>query len=1076
MQWLAEICIKRPVFACVLVLSLVVVGAFSYFQLGVDRFPRVEFPNVSITTRLTGAAPEDVETEITDKIERAVNTIAGIDELRSVSAEGVSQVFIQFQMEKNIDVAAQEVRDKINQILADLPRDIDAPIIDKVDPDASPILYLAVSADRPVREITEFADKTLRREIESLPGIGQVVLVGGQPRQINLWLDPSRLRSYGLTVAEVTGAVANQNLQLPGGNVGQGSREMTVRMKGRVGAVDEFNRLVVASRHGTHIRLEDVGTAEDGTEEVKTAANIDGKPTVLLLLRRQSGTNTVAVIHGVKARLGEISRRLPAGYRIDVVRDESEYIEASVRTVQEHLLVGAFLAALVVLLFLKNWRSTVIAAIAIPASIISTFALMWVMGFTLNIITLLALTLAVGIVIDDAIVVLENIYRLMEEKGLSPMEAAIEGTREIGLAVLATTLSLVAVFLPVAFMAGIVGRFMNSFGLTMAFAILVSLFVAYTLTPMMASRWLTFDRTAKRTSKQSRFFGPIERGYTRLLTWSMAHRWVIVLACVLTVVSVVPLFIFGGKDFLPKNDESQFEVTIRAPEGTTVEQTELTASRIAREVRALPEVAYTIVLVGNDQRETANQGTVFVKLVDVHARRPGQYQVMDRIRQTVLPRFAADGLRLGVSQVAAIGGGGFVNKEVAYFVSGPDLKRLTEYSDRMTRALGGSAAAVDVDTSLVLGKPELSVQLDRAKAAELGVQVADVAGTLQVMVGGREISTYNEGGEQYEVRARAVPGWRTECPGPEPDGGAVEPPRRGEPRQRGTLRRDPGAVADRPPQPPAAGDDQRQRPARPLAAGSPRRARPGDPGHEDRPGLHPRHGGHLEGDGQGGAQLPDRVHALDHLHVPGARRPVRVVAAPGDDPPGPAPDPAVRAAVADRLRAVAEHLHRARPPRALRGRQEERDPPDRPHDRAARGRHAARRGDPAGEPGPAAADPDDHAGLRGRHAPAAGLPGGGRGRQPRDRLGHRGWPDALAAAHAGRDAGVLLALRRSLDPRHPAPLARAAPPARAGARALDHGRLRLLTRYWMPIPTAQSCMRNPRLRLAGIAFASFASW
>ena len=765
MQWLAEICIKRPVFACVLVLSLVVVGAFSYFQLGVDRFPRVEFPNVSVTTRLTGAAPEDVETEITDKIERAINTIAGIDELRSVSAEGVSQVFIQFQMEKNIDVAAQEVRDKINQILADLPRDIEAPIIDKVDPDASPILYLAVSAERPVREISEFADKTLRREIESLPGIGQVVLVGGQPRQINLWLDPSRLRAYGLTVAEVTSAVANQNLQLPGGNVGQGSREMTVRMKGRVGAVDEFNGLVIASRNGTHIRLKDVGAAEDGTEEVKTAANIDGKPTVLLLLRRQSGTNTVAVIQGVKARLGEISRRLPAGYRIDVVRDESEYIEASVRTVQEHLLAGALLAALVVLLFLKNWRSTVIAAIAIPASIISTFALMWVMGFTLNIITLLALTLAVGIVIDDAIVVLENIYRLMEEKGLSPMEAAIEGTREIGLAVLATTLSLVAVFLPVAFMAGIVGRFMNSFGLTMAFAILVSLFVAYTLTPMMASRWLTSDRTAKRTSKQSRFFGPIERGYTRLLTWSMAHRWVIVLACGLTVVSVVPLFIFGGKDFLPKNDESQFEVTIRAPEGTTVEQTELTASRIAREVRGLPEVAYTIVLVGNDQRETANQGTVFVKLVDVRSRRGGQYQVMDRIRQKVLPRFAADGLRLGVSQVAAIGGGGFVNKEVAYFVSGPDLKRLTEYSDRMTRALGSSPAAVDVDTSLVLGKPELSVQLDRGKAAELGVQVADVAGTLQVMVGGREISTYNEGGEQYEVHARAVPGWRTSAQG-----------------------------------------------------------------------------------------------------------------------------------------------------------------------------------------------------------------------------------------------------------------------------------------------------------------------
>jgi HAE1 family hydrophobic/amphiphilic exporter-1 len=524
MQWLAQVSIRRPVFASVMVLSLVVVGAFSYFRLGVDRFPKVDFPTVSITTRLIGAAPEDVETEITDKIERAVNTVSGIEELRSVSAEGVSQVFIQFLLEKNVDVAAQEVRDKVNHILVDLPRNIDPPIIDKVDPDSSPILYLSVSAPRPIREISEFADKTLRRELESLPGVGQVLLVGGRPRQVNIWLDPARLRAYGLTAAEVVRAIQNQNLQLPGGNVGQGARELTVRMKGRVDSVPEFNGLVVAARNGAHIKLQDVGSVEDGTEELETAANIDGTPAVLLLLRRQSGTNTVAVIRGVVERLAEMRGRLPQGYAIETVRDESEYIEAAVHTVQEHLVVGAFLAALVVLVFLKNWRSTLIAAIAIPASVVSTFGLMWAMDFTLNIITLLALTLAVGIVIDDAIVVLENIYRLMEEKGLPPMQAAVEGTREIGLAVLATTFSLVAVFLPVAFMGGIVGRFMNSFGLTMAFAILVSLFVAFTLTPMMASRWLRVDPHARRTSKQSRFFG------------------------------------------------SQFEVTLRAPEGTTVEQ------------------------------------------------------------------------------------------------------------------------------------------------------------------------------------------------------------------------------------------------------------------------------------------------------------------------------------------------------------------------------------------------------------------------------------------------------------------------------------------------------------------------
>jgi HAE1 family hydrophobic/amphiphilic exporter-1 len=419
----------------------------------------------------------------------------------------------------------------------------------------------------------------------------------------------------------------------------------------------------------------------------------------------------------------------------------------------------------VVLLFLRNWRSTIIAAIAIPASIVSTFGLMWAMDFTLNIITLLALTLAVGIVIDDAIVVLENIYRLMEERGLPPMEAAIEGTREIGLAVLATTFSLVAVFLPVAFMGGIVGRFMNSFGITMAFAILVSLFVAFTLTPMMASRWLRSQPGARRRSKQSRFFGPIERSYQGLLRWSMAHRWVIVLASLVTLASTVPLFIVGGKDFLPKNDESQFEVALRAPEGTTVEQTDLIATRIARDVRTIPGVAYTIVLVGNDERRTANQGAVFVKLVPVGERALPQFQLMDAVRRQVLPRFEKDRLRVSVSQVAAISGGGYSAKEVAYFVSGPDLQKLSDYSDRLMGALGRTPGAVDVETSLVLGKPEISVRLDRAKAAELGVQTADVASTLQVMVGGREISTYNEGGEQYEVHARAIPRWRTTAEG-----------------------------------------------------------------------------------------------------------------------------------------------------------------------------------------------------------------------------------------------------------------------------------------------------------------------
>jgi HAE1 family hydrophobic/amphiphilic exporter-1 len=514
-----------------------------------------------------------------------------------------------------------------------------------------------------------------------------------------------------------------------------------------------------------HIRLRDVALVEDGTEEVETAANVDGKSAVVLAIRRQSGTNTVAVVDALKAKLKEITPRLPAGYRLEVIRDYSEHIKASVEKVQEHLVVGALLAALVVLAFLRNWRSTIIAAIAIPASIISTFALMWAMGFTLNILTLVALTLAVGIVIDDAIVVLENIYRKMEEDGLGPLEATIEGTREIGLAVLATTLSLVVVFLPVAFMGGIVGQFMYSFGLTMAFSILVSLLVAFTLTPMMASRWLSLDRQAKHTSKDSRVFGWIERGYARILGWSMAHRWVIVVASLASLVSTVPLFMAAGKDFLPKNDESQFGVSVRAPEGTTVEQTELIASRIGREIKKLAGVRYTVVMVGEDERRTPNLATVFVKLTDVDARKATQFAIMNAVRQDVMPKFAAEKLRVSVSPVSSISGGALNNKEVAYYLSGPDLKKLAESSQRLTAALARTPGVVDIDTSLVLGKPELSVQLDRAKAAELGIQVADVATTLQLMVGGKKISTYNEGGEQYEVHARALPSWRSDAEG-----------------------------------------------------------------------------------------------------------------------------------------------------------------------------------------------------------------------------------------------------------------------------------------------------------------------
>src|SRR5918997_3992263 len=485
MQKLAEICVRRPVFATMLVLSLTVVGAFSFTTLGVDLFPKIDFPTITVSVVNPGASPREIETEITDKIEAAVNTISGIDELRSTSVEGVSQVFVQFLLDKDVDVAAQEIRDKVNLIRADLPETAEDPVIIKLDTDAAPVLRIAVSANKSLREVADIADKEIKERIESINGVGQVQILGGATREIHVWLDPDKMRAFNVTVAEVAAAVRSQNLEVPGGRVDEGTRELTVRTLGRIPDPASFNNLVVANRGSYSVKVSDIGYVEDGAEEQRTEARLNGQPAVTLVVSKQSGQNTVAIADAVKARLGEVSKTLPPGFKTEVVGDQSIFIKASIEAIQTHLIEGSILAAIVVFVFLWSFRSTLIAGLAIPTSLIATFGLMAAMGFTLNNITMLALTLMVGIVIDDAIVVLENIFRFIEEKGVPPFQAAIDGTKEIGLAVMATTLSLLAVFLPVGFMGGIVGRFMSSFGLTSSFAIAVSLLVSFTLTPML---------------------------------------------------------------------------------------------------------------------------------------------------------------------------------------------------------------------------------------------------------------------------------------------------------------------------------------------------------------------------------------------------------------------------------------------------------------------------------------------------------------------------------------------------------------------------------------------------------------
>jgi HAE1 family hydrophobic/amphiphilic exporter-1 len=487
-QKLAEICVRRPVFATMIILSLTVVGLFSFKSLGVDLFPKIDFPTITVTVVNPGAGPREIETEITDKVESSVNTISGIDELRSTSVEGVSQVFVQFLLEKDPNVAAQEVRDKVNLIIGDLPETAEEPIIQRIDTDAAPVLRVVVSSPRSLREVTELADKQIKKRIESISGVGSVSIVGGARREIQVKLDPDKMRAFNVTVPEVAAAIRQQNMEVPGGRVDEGARELTVRTLGRVTNPSDFNNIAVSSRGVYPVKISDIGYAEDSSEEQRTSARLNGQPAVTLIVTKQSGQNAVAVADAVKERLTELQKTLPANVRLQVIGDTSIFIKASVEAIETHLVEGSILAAVVVFIFLWNFRSTLIAGIAIPTSIIATFGMMAAMGYTLNMITLLALTLMVGIVIDDAIVVLENIFRFVEEKGMPPFQAAIEGTKEIGMAVMATTLSLLAVFLPVGFMGGIVGRFMSSFGLTASFAVAVSLVVSFTLTPMLAAR------------------------------------------------------------------------------------------------------------------------------------------------------------------------------------------------------------------------------------------------------------------------------------------------------------------------------------------------------------------------------------------------------------------------------------------------------------------------------------------------------------------------------------------------------------------------------------------------------------
>lgn len=779
MQRLAEICIRRPVFAVMLVLAFVVAGVAAYLQLGVDRFPKMDLPTVYVTTVWRGAAPEEVESEVTQVLENAVATVAGIDEMRSVSREGYSIIILTFNVNRDIDAAAQDVRDAVNSVTNRLPVDVDPPVMRKQDTDSSPIMTLAVSGPRDSRELYVLADLYVKNVIESAPGVGQVEIAGAADRAVQVNIEARRLAAYQLSITQVRDALERQNADVPGGRVDAGFRELGLRTLGRFHHARDFLDMVVATVNGTPVRLRDLGEAVDTSKEVRTMARLNGKPAVVLQVQRQSGENTVRVIEAVKERLPRSMALLPEDVHVEIIQDQSRYIHAAMEEVQKHLIIGSILASAVVLLFMRSWRSTLIAAVAIPASIVSTFAMMRFLDFTLNNVTMLALVLMVGVVIDDAIVVLENIFHAIEEKGMPPMQAAVAGTREIGLAVMVTTLSLVIVFLPVSFLSSVTGRMLYQFGMTATVAILVSLLVSFSLTPMMSSRLLRPAPAGEGTAPASRrgFYHWIELGYNVALRQAMKHRWIVLAVSLAVIASNWPLYYLVKQDYIPTNvDESEFEIAAVAPEGATISSMSQAVAAIENEIRDVKGVTCLLATVGTGGFPRVNSALMYVRLEDIEKRRfslgrlwnqtlaghplaafHGNYtqrEKMVEIRRR-LARFVD--MEISVRNQTSLRQGAPV--DIDFSITGPSLKDLAVYSNKLMARLKEVPGIVDIYNTLRLDKPELLVEIDRERAAALGVDVREIADTLRVAVGGDDrVSRYRDPmlEEVYDVELRLV--------------------------------------------------------------------------------------------------------------------------------------------------------------------------------------------------------------------------------------------------------------------------------------------------------------------------------
>ena len=756
---LSEVSVRRPVFATMMSVALVAFGVLSYTRLGVALLPDVEQPTVTVRTVLPGASPEEIETAITQPIEEQLNTIGGIEELRSINREGFSLVFLTFSLDRDPDQAVQDVRDKLAAVVRLLPEGTDPPVISTFDTDSTPIMAVALAGPQSVRELSEFAETRLKDVLSTAPGVGQVSIEGARKRAINLWLDAGRMAGYGVTAADVERALKAQNVEIPSGHVTRGRREDVLRTMARVRSVAEFETLVVGTDPANRapLYLRDVARVEDGTEEVRGAARLNGREAVTLVVQKQTGANIVSTAAALQDRLTRIRPLLPAGADLLVLRDSSIFVRKSADEVRLHLVFGGILASLAVLLFMGSLASTLIAAVAIPASLIATFSALQAFGFTLNNVTLLALTLAVGVVIDDAIVVVENIHRHMHTRGLTALQAAVEATREITLAVTATTLSLVVIFLPVAFMSGQIGRLFNSYGVTVSVAVLVSLFISLTLTPMLASKFLKRETGHGRLARFSQALtGFLDARYVRLVAWSLDHRLVVTLLALGVVASSWPLAGLVGQDFMPEDDQSEFEVSIEHATGTSFEAADAVMKELEAELGKLPAVRDVLMTLGDSRGSgTTTRGQVYVGLVPLGERDLSQQEVMNKARGLFkrYPDVRGTVRSLNTAGLGGSGGGGGGGK-LRLGVRGPDLAVLESGLVRLLKLMRDDPHFVDVNSPALDRLPELRVEIDRPKAADLGIDALQVAEALSVMVGGRIVSSYREADERYDVWLR----------------------------------------------------------------------------------------------------------------------------------------------------------------------------------------------------------------------------------------------------------------------------------------------------------------------------------